>query len=245
MTLRLATWTLLASALLCAAPSARSGAFGVAPIRLDLDRGARTGLINITSDDDRKLYFQVKLFEWTQNAAGEDAYAESADLVFFPQILTVDPKQKRALRVGTKGPPGAGEKAYRLFIEEMPDPNDTGGTGAQVAVRLRFGVPIFYSSGTVQAKVEALGSEGANGEARLSVRNDGDRQLRFEEVILAQGEKVLSRAAGWYVFPGVTRTFVVTVPREVCPLAGRVEIRAVGEGREVRSTLDAGGLCPA
>jgi fimbrial chaperone protein len=147
--------------------------------------------------------------------------------------------------VGTKAPLGAPEKAYRLFIEEMPDPNEGPAAGAQVAVKLRFGVPIFHWNGTPQAKLEAK-AEAAPGEARLTVRNVGDRQLRFEEVLVTQGERLIAKAAGWYVFPGATRTFQVPVTKEACPIRGPVQVRAVGEGKDVGATLEsATGLCPA
>ena len=230
---------------LIAASAAHGGAFGVAPIRLELDRATRTSLITVTSDDARKLYFQAKLFEWTQDPQGKDVLAESADLVFFPQIFTLDPKQKRVIRVGSKGPAPAKEKAYRLFIEEMPDPNEGPAAGAQVAVRLRFGVPIFHWDGSPQPKLEAQARPG-KGEAILTVRNDGDRNIRLEELFVLQGDRVLAKAAGWYVFPGVSREFSLPFPREACPISGPLRLRAVGEGREVNVGLEsATGLCPA
>lgn len=233
------------AALLASSIPAHAGSFGVAPIRLELDRNAKTGLITVTNDDDRKLYFQAKLMAWTQAPNGEDAYAESADLVFFPQIFSIEPKQKRAIRIGTKAPLATPEKAYRLFIEEMPDPSEGPAAGAQVAVRLRFGVPIFHWSGTPKPRVEASAAAGM-GEAILTLHNAGERNVRFEEVLVTQGERVLARASGWYLFPGVRRAFPVPIPREACPITGALRLRAVGEGQDVSAPLEsAAGLCPS
>src|SRR5512140_3419810 len=102
---------------LLAAAGARAGSFGVSPTRVDLDRGAKSAIIEVTNDDEAKLSFQAKLFEWRQGADGKDEYAESQDLIYFPQIFTIAPKAKRIIRVGIKGPPGDVEKAYRLFVE--------------------------------------------------------------------------------------------------------------------------------
>jgi fimbrial chaperone protein len=215
-----------------------AGAFGVSPIRIDLDPGTRTGLITVTNDDDRKLYFQLALFEWTQNASGEDQYADSSDLLFFPQIFTVDPKDKRLVRVGLKAPPLERERAFRLFIEEMPDPNAVPGTGAQIAVRLRFGVPIFLSAGKGASQPEVISAEASKGILRVAIRNTGTRQIRFEEVAMRDGDKTVAKTAGWYVFPGATRLFTLPVPPGDCPVPSSVEIRATADGKVVSKMVE-------
>lgn len=234
----------MALATTLAAGAAFAGAFGVTPLRIDLDGAARTGLITVSSDDDRRLHFQVKLFQWSQDAAGEDVYVESSDLVFFPQIFTVEPRQKRAIRVGTKGAPPPAEKAYRLFIEEMPDPAEAAASGAQVAVRLRFGVPIFSSDGKGAPKLEVIETRAGKGEVLFKVRNHGDRQIRFDDISLLKDGRTVGQHSGWYVFPGLEREFKVPVARDACPLIGRIDVRATGEGKELRSSLEApGDLC--
>ena len=217
---------------------ALAGAFGVSPIRLDLDPGARTGMVTVSNDDERRLYFQLKLFEWKQSPSGEDLLAESSDLVFFPQILTVEPKEKRLVRVGIKSPPAGPERAFRLFIEELPDPNEAPGGGAQVAVRLRFGVPIFLSAGKGEALPELGAVDSSKGMIRVAIRNTGSRQIRFEEVTARAGDKVVAKAAGWYVFPGATRSFSLPIAREDCPVPRSLEIRAAGEGKDIRTTVE-------
>jgi len=224
--------------LACASFTAAAGAFGVSPIRVDLDPATRSAIITVANDDDRKLYFQAKLFSWTQSAAGDDRLEENGDLIFFPQIFTVDAKDKRLVRVGVKSPPAGDERAFRLFIEEMPDPNEPAAGGAQIAVRLRFGVPVFVSSGKGEARPEIEPLDGAKGALRVAIRNSGDRQIRFEELSARAGDRVVAKTAGWYVFPGVTRAFSIPVAREDCPLPRSLEIRAVADGKEVRRTID-------
>src|SRR5712692_1505928 len=229
---------LLLAALACASSGAFAGAFGVSPIRVDLDPSTRSALVTVANDDDRKLYFQVKLFAWTQGPAGDDRLEESDDLIFFPRIFTVDPKDKRLLRVGVKSPPAGSERAFRLFIEELPDPNEPAPGGAQIAVRLRFGVPIFLSGGKGEARPELEGIDTAKGELRVAIHNTGDRQIRFEEITARAGDRTVSRAAGWYVFPGTTRTFRLAVASQDCPVPRSLEVRAVADGKELRRTIE-------
>lgn len=234
--------SLVAAAALLLPPAAHAGAFGVSPIRLDLDGATRTGLITVANDDDRRLYFQIKLFAWTQSPEGEDKYAESAELIFFPQIMSVEPRERRLVRIGVKGAPPPGERAFRLFIEELPEPGEAAASGAQIAVRLRFGVPIFLAGDKGQARPEITLADAASGAVQVSIRNTGDRQIRFEEVSARAGERIVGKAAGWYVFPGTTRLFSIPIDKEGCPSSGDIEIRAVGEGRELRKSLAASPL---
>lgn len=223
-----------------AAPGAHAAAFGVTPIRIDIEPASRTGIVTVSNNDQRRLTFQVKLAEWTQSPTGEDQHADSADLVFFPQILAVEPGEKRLVRVGLKGPVPARERAYRLFIEELPDPADKGGSGsAQIAVRMRFGVPIFVSDGKGEARPEVAAMRAGKGRIEVELRNNGERQARFEELLLLAGEKVVARANGWYVFPGATKAFTIPVERSACPLAGSLELRATFAGKDIRRTVEA------
>lgn len=231
----------IAGALPALAPAA---AFGVSPIRLDLTSDSRTGVINVANDDTRKLYFQAKLMAWTQAEDGKDVYVDNNDLIFFPQIFTVDPAQTRIIRVGVKGPLPPRERAYRLFIEELPDPGDKAAAGgAQVSVRMRFGVPIFAGGGEAKPTVTktSVSAEGVT----ATIRNDGDRQVRFDEVQLVADERVIGKVNGWYVFPGVSRDFLVPVDPKSCPVKGAVEVRALTEGKVTRGSVDPAALpCP-
>ncbi len=228
MNRRLAIASFFVALVATASQAACAAAFAVSPIRIDLDRGTRTGLVNIASEDERRIYFQLKLYEWTQTPTGEDHYAESTDLIFFPQILTVEPNDRRIVRIGLRSPPQAPEKAYRLFIEEMPDPDEPPSSGARVAVRLRFGVPIFVAGSEAKPRIEITRVEGAKGVLAVEVRNTGERQFRIEEI---------TALAGWYVFPGVTRLFQVPFGAGRCPTA-RFVVKAVGEGQEIRKEVD-------
>lgn len=227
-------------AFLCAACGcAWAGNFGVSPIRVDFDRGTRTAVIEVSNDDERKLTFQVKLFEWTQDAAGLDQYAESQDLIWFPQILAIDPKQKRVVRVGMKQPVEvAREKTYRLFIEELP-PVGEAPKGAEVRVLLRFGVPLFIAPTTPSRKVEITSIEPRPGKVAAAIRGEGTQSVRFESLRVKRGDAVVGEAQGWYVLAGATHVFEVPIDPARCPLAGPLELEATAEGLSIKRAFDA------
>lgn len=236
--------TLTFAAALLASAGARAAAFGVSPIRVDLDASARSGLITVTNDEDRRLRFQVKLRRWTQDAAGADQYADSDDLLYFPQILTLEPKEKRVVRIGLRSTPVAPETAYRLYVEEMPDVSAAPGQGAQVSIRLRFGVPVFVTGAKGEPRTELTALGMSKGRIDLGVRNSGGRHARIEEIVARSSGREIGKVAGWYVFPGASRPFSIPVAREACPATGTIEIVAITEGREARTVAEpASALC--
>ncbi len=51
-----------------------------------------------------------------------DLYEATDELVFFPKLLVLKPDESRMVRVGIEGIPPEKEKAYRIYLEELPDP---------------------------------------------------------------------------------------------------------------------------
>ena len=92
------------------------------PIRLDLGRDAKSGVVTVINESDDRLQVQMTAMEWTQDADGKDRYAETGDILFFPRLMIFDKKEEKILRAGIRVPAAAKEKAYRLFIEEIPGP---------------------------------------------------------------------------------------------------------------------------
>lgn len=229
----------LLAALVSAAPAAYAGSFAVNPIRLDFDATAKTGTITVSNDDEVPLSFQMKLVQWTQNAMGEDAFTDSNELIFFPQIMTLAPKEKRLIRVGTKTPPMADERTYRLFISELPEAQDATGKGAQVAIKLRFGVPLFVAP----AKPDVSGSiedvKLANGEIQLRVRNTGNQHFRFETIAAKAAGAQIGEVPGWYLLPGAARAYSIKVDPAACAKTDKLELSINADGLGLKRELDA------
>lgn len=216
-----------------------AGNFGVAPTRLDFDKGTRSATVEVSSEDEQKLNFQVRLFEWTQTPEGRDEYRESQDLIWFPQIFTVSPKEKRIVRVGLKGagPQPAVEKTYRLFIEEIPQPS-AAASGAEVKVVLRFGVPLFVAP-AVPKRAAAIDSvQAAKGKVVVRVRNEGTQSVKFESVRVRREASLVAEAQGWYVLAGTTRSFEIPLDPARCPAPGSsLEVVATAEGASLKQAF--------
>ena len=64
-------------------------------------------------------------------------------------------------------------------------------------MRVRFGVPIFVSTGKGEAQPELLAPEVTKGAIRMPIRNGGIRQVRFEEVAVVAGERTIAKTAAY------------------------------------------------
>jgi fimbrial chaperone protein len=231
------------------AGTAVAGGFYVVPTALDLGKGAQSGTFSVVNSGDEKLDVKVSVQSWAQSADGKDLYADTTELVFFPKIMTVEAHDQRAIRVGVKGPPPGREKAFRIFVEEIPRPGgavtriEQGNVSGAIALAYRFSIPIFWRPPKAQGG-GALGSiEMKRGEARAVVTNAGNTHLKMPSVTFrgkgGDGREVfLQEMNGWYVLQGMSRTYAVTVPPELCRALTVIEVKARMEKGEFDGILN-------
>jgi len=220
--------TLAAAALAAALSPAAATEFSVSPIRVELRPGAMSETISVTNHADAKLRLSVKLVEWTQDAAGNDVYKDSSDLVYFPRQMDMEPNAKRLIRLGAKRPAGAVERTYRLWVEEEPEA--AGSTGrAQVAFYFKFGVPVFLPPPGAKAQPEVMEPTLARGKLALVVKNTGNRHFRLTRLTISDEAGFQKEVGGWYSLAGTERTYTADIPREVCRKAKAFSVLVEGE----------------
>lgn len=199
--------------------AALAGDWRVSPIRLDLGRDAKSGAVTVANDSDDRLQVQMKAFEWTQDAEGKDRYEETGEILFFPRLMILERKEEKILRAGIRVPAVAKEKTFRLFIEEIPGPRKA--EGVNVAVAIRFGVPIFVKPLKEEARGEVGAMTMSAGALLVPVNNTGNVHFVVQSVLVrgrnGAGEEIFSRElSGWYLLSGVSRGYTTTVPPETC-----------------------------
>lgn len=235
-------WPLML-ALLLPCGNVAAGNFAVSPIRLDFDRATKTGVLTVTNDDDDKLQLQMKAFEWTQDADGKDKYEETDDLIFFPKIATVEKGEQRLLRTSYKIPATDRQKTYRLFIEEIPAPQKTPVKGAQIAVAVRFGVPIFLKPLKEEVKGEVESVNYADGKLNVKIKNAGNTHFFINNIQLKSGEKIAEDQKGWYLLNGATRTYSFAMTPQACSTMGKFDIVIKTDIVEFTRPTDAATAC--
>jgi len=218
----------VAAALAAVTGIAAASEFSVTPIRAELKPGAMNETITVTNHADTRLRVSVKLLEWTQDAQGKDIYKESADLVYFPRQMEVEPNGKRLVRVGAKAPATGTEKTYRLFIEEEPEAAPTGGPAA-VNFYFRFGVPVFLPPPAAKPQPEVGEPKLEKGRLSLVVGNPGNQHFRLVKLVVTDGASYTQEVAGWYSLAGTTRTYSAQIPPDACRRVRSLTVRGEGE----------------
>jgi len=219
-----------------------AGNWRVTPIRLELGRQAKSGVITVISESKERLQLQMKAFEWTQNAEGQDRYEETGDLVFFPKMMIFEKDEERILRAGIKVPATKREKTYRLYLEEVPGPRKA--EGVNVAIAIRFGVPIFVAPLKEEPRGEIAKVAMAKGTVEAEVRNPGNVHFVIRSVTVkgknAKEEEIFSRElSGWYLLAGASRTYATEVPAEICPDLAMVDVTVATDRFPLAGHLDA------
>ncbi|HKW79586.1 MAG TPA: fimbria/pilus periplasmic chaperone [Casimicrobiaceae bacterium] len=212
----------------------------MAPIRVDLSAAVRIAAVTVTSEDDHPLVFKNSPSSWTQDADGNDVYAPSNDLVLTPPLLRVEATEPRTVRIGTLRAPGDVERSYRVFLEEQPAASREG-SGTNIAVVIKFGVPIFVAPLSERVAGELTVVERKRGSMVLQVRNTGNVHFNVESV--AANAVPLKDVSSWYLLAGTTRRYALAVPPEAC--AGpTVELRVKTTRNILTATVAASDVCP-
>ena len=240
VTLFYASWLLVQSG------AAAAGDFTVEPFRVEMGPRQKSGIFTVTNTGSGSLSFQVKIAEWTQDPEGKDVYSSSADIVFYPRILTLKGGERQIIRVGANKPLVAKEKAYRLFIEEMPAPPAAEKQrSAQVTVRISFAPPLFVRPAKIQEQGAIEKATLEQGTIRVFMRNTGNVHIRINTISVrasdGEGKEVFSkRMDGWYLLNGTSRVFEAPVPSAACASIASVDVIAEGDRVTLRDKRDVG-----
>lgn len=222
----------------------RAGAaeFSVSPIRVELARGVRSAAVTVANEDAQPLRMQLRLMEWTQDADGKDVHRESDALVYYPRMMTLQPGEKRLVRVGLKGPAGTTEQAYRLYLDELPRPEVAAVSGVNFTIR--FALPVFVPPQEAKPRGAIDSIALRDGRLQVIVSNPGNQSFRIA-TIAVRGGAFATEAAGWYMLAGATRTHTFDIPPAVCRNLSRLDITVKADRLALQGGLDVdAGMCP-
>ncbi|RFB79443.1 fimbrial biogenesis chaperone [Methylovirgula sp. 4M-Z18] len=207
--------------------AARAGALSVLPILIEGD--SRTTL-TLKNQDSRPLNIQIRVFKWTQ-VDGEDRLEPTDEVVVSPPIVAVAPNQDYVVRLQRmSSEPPAQEEAYRVVVDQLPNPNrQRNGT---VEVVLRFLVPAFFGSPDESQPRLRWALETRGGRRVLVAENSGDRRVQLTNLALKKGNRVVSVQKG-------LAGYVLGHSEKVWPVPANV---AGGAGTSVISMSDRGAI---
>jgi fimbrial chaperone protein len=223
---------LVLAVVLGAAAPARAADFTVNPIQLFFSGQAQSAILTIQNTSSEPLRFQLDAFTWAQEPNGQMRLAPTNDIIFFPRLLSLVPREQRIVRVGISTPPGAVERTYRIFVEELPPLVTESTPPGQVRVLARMGIPIFIAARTAKSDLR-IGSLAVHpGRVLLELRNDGTKHVVPQRVQVrglgADGSPVWERELeGWYILAGDRRVFDIPLERPPCLQTRRIAVEVL------------------
>lgn len=225
--------------------AAYGGDFVISPLWVTLSRTVKSTQIEVRNDDTRPLRVQMQPMAWSQDAEGKDQYVDSDALLYFPKAMEIPPGSSRVVRLGPKALPASAEDAYRLFIAELPGPEEAAGTGsASVRILLRVGVAVFVEPLAPKLEGEIASFALRGGAAELTVRNTGNVHFaadRLAIVGLGRDGKPLFETPlrERYFLAGTTKRLRAQIPRAQCGQLAALQAVLVGSGIDLKRRLDA------
>ena len=229
---------LLLAGLLAAASSAVASGLQIAPTGLQIAPGGPAQALWLTNTGDRELRAQVRAYRWSQ-ANGKDDLEATQALVASPPMLNIPAGGRQLVRVIRTGQDAAaGEQAFRLLVDELPQGNAQT-TGVQYV--LRYSVPVFVGAAPGSTASLQWSSVIDHEQLQLEIRNTGSSHAQVSGVGLVPPEGApvdLVPGLLGYVLPGATMHWTVGLPAGANTANARV--KALINGEPTDQTLSTG-----
>lgn len=218
-----ALWLCMALAL-----SASAAKLVTSVVRVDLSKDKPTALMTVSNKGDSKTILQIDPVSWHQSK-GVDVYEPTEDVLAVPTLFVLKPGESQVIRIGMrKNPDSDKERAYRLFLNELPDA--AAAVPDSVRVMLRIGIPLFVHSAVREAhdlQWSAICQHG--GKLHLGASNSGNAHIKILDISIKSKEsgKSLARSdLADYLLAGTNRSWDIGVSG--CPEAGKMLELSVG-----------------
>lgn len=186
------------------------------PVRIELSSDQPVQTMTIENDSDEATRVQLRLVAWRQ-VDGKDVYEETRDVLANPGLFEVPSRGVQIARFGLRTSPGATEKAYRVFLEEVP--TDRPSLPGEVRTLLRISVPVFVPPAKPAMRLDWRAVPGGAGKVAFLIRNDGNVHVQINRLTLKAGRRAapVSEDMSVYLLPGTEKRVTLDVrdpPRE-------------------------------
>ena len=173
---------------------AEAASLQVAPVLLEVPATGSTSTLTLRNEGARSLDAQIRVFKWTQDH-GTEHLEPTDDVVASPPEATLASRTDYTVRVvRNSSTPVTGEEAYRLVVDELPDPlREKNGS---VVVVVRHAVPLFFMPEEPETPRLRWSTDVRNGKICVTVTNDGGRRMRISNMTISNGAKSVSFGAG-------------------------------------------------
>jgi fimbrial chaperone protein len=227
--------------------AASAATFTVDPTQIFLSGRTGSVLLTLRNESDDTLQFQLSAFAWEQSPSGEMQLEPTEDIVFFPTLLTLKPKETRRVRVASATTQAVREKTYRIFVEELPPTDNAVGSGVRVLTKM--GIPIFVRPVKEVATATLNSLRQQDGALRFTLSNAGTVHVVPQSIKvrgLAGSNTAFDRELeGWYVLAGGRREFDMAFPENACAQVTSIVVDIQFASGKLQERLQTpNGACP-
>lgn len=176
----------------------------LSPLAIDIPAPAQASSITLQNTGAGPLSLQMRVFAWSQ-ADGRDQLSATDEVVASPPAARIPPGAAYTIRVARVGSDRA-DKNYRLWIDELPPAEPPRAAGGQVAVRVRYDVPVFFHQPGAVSKVSWRAYRSGD-DLVVEASNSGLRSERVQglKIESPKGELTFGRGLNGYVLAGAAR----------------------------------------
>jgi fimbrial chaperone protein len=227
------------------ADSAWAAKLRISPIGLHLTATERAGAITIVNTDERPVNLQLRIYAWSELEDGQEQLDKTADMIVSPPAITVPAGASYTIRIARPVvTPVNGELAYRLLIDELPQPDDPRTLGQGVKMVLRNSLPVFVTDAKAMADLKWTVWQDEAG-VHVRAQNQGKRHAKIVDLMIqtAAGRSLsFGEGLNGYVLGGATRIF--TAPARGTGAALRdgdsISLVARNDALDVKTTIVVG-----
>lgn len=205
--------------LVCLANLAKAD-YTVTPVKVFFGNNDKVASVTLNNTNDDEASFQLALYKWSR-VDGKDVYEESNDFTVTPKMFKVQPNSSQLIRIAPKNNSKTGvEKAYRLFMKELPSRGTTENNAINVV--LQFGVPIFVEPSKKEGALNCTAT--TKGEKfDLTCKNNHNQHTLLSTMEFTNNEETVSKQEiNRYVFPSETVTVSLEKPEHTEKLTGNL-----------------------
>lgn len=189
---------------------AHAAALKIFPVRMVLTPAEPVQTMTIQSSGTEKMRVQMRIFAWRQEN-GKDVFDETRDVLVNPGLFEIAPGGQQIARLGQRVSPGANEKSYRIFLEEVPNQQPL--KQGEVRTLLRISIPIFVPAANIVGKLAWTVSPAGAGGVTVAIHNQGTVHVQIHRLTLtrADGAALGAQDMSAYLLPGASLQITLQV----------------------------------
>ncbi len=206
------------------------------PVTIQLVADATAATLTIHNYRASDLRFQIRAYEWSQQA-GVDQLAPSDALLVSPPLGVAKAGTYQTVRMLLRHPAQGKETTYRILFDEIPPPPRPG----TVAIALRLSIPVFAEppSQILVPPHLAWSVESDGRDTFLVAVNDGGSHETVRDIALASsgGQTLKVENSGPYVLADSTRRWRILSPRSLPSTGATLHLTAHTDTGSVDQTV--------